>query len=183
MQEIPTEYKRYLESGQPLWLYHGNLQIRGLSVEPRWNNLHRYWLGERAFHKAYNSLLETDIPFAQDCFGDQFILRKEIVFKLQCESDDYEKTGLSFSQWLNWIGENPDERLNVDTSVAISPGNLLMAFPPFCFKEASSASIKEISMDEVHAFHAEIASKIRNLGDGEKIELRFGNDPSEQNGQ
>lgn len=177
MREIPLELATYLESGQPLWLYHGNLQIRSLSAEPKWNNLHRYWSGERAFHRAYNSLSESDIPFAQDCFGDQFFLRMGQVFKLLCETDDIVATGLDFPNWLTWVGEDPEERLNLNISAPLSPGKLLSAFPPFCFKQGSSTSIKEITMDEVHDFHADIASKIRNMADGENIEFRFENGP------
>lgn len=74
---------------------------------------------------------------------------------------------------LKRIEADPVENLNLDPSMVIQPGNLLLAYPPFCFAEASNSSITEISLDEVHVFHAEIASKIRDLGDGEKIEFRL----------
>lgn len=170
---LPAGLRDYHARGGALWLFNGLLQIRGLDPEPPWNHLFRYWTGEKAFHRAYQSLTPSDVPFAQDGFGDQFILREGKVGKLLCETGDFEATDLSFQDWLAQVHAHPTETLNINLDLQLTPGKLFHAFPPFCMAESSQASFREISLDEVLDFHAYLASQIRGLQDGQQIEIRL----------
>jgi hypothetical protein len=172
METLPIEVENYYANSKPLFLYNGLFQIRSPATEPIWNNIFRYWVGDMAFYKSYQSIRPSDVIFAQDGFGDQYFLRDNIVWLLRCESDDSESLNMSFETWLNWIDSDPGKNLNMDLDLSLKPGYLFFAFPPFCVADSEPASIKEIEVDQVIGVHAGFASQIRNTKDGEPIQFK-----------
>ena len=54
----------------------------------------------------------------------------------------------------------------------LEPGQLILAYPPFCTTEASSGvSLKPVAAHEVIDFHARLASKLPNDDGGLQIEV------------
>ncbi len=173
MITLPSELECYYNRKCPLYLFNGNLQIRGTSENPEWNNIFRYWIGEKAFYKRYISIAKADVLFGQDAYGDQYFIRNSIIYKLFCETDEIYCFEQPFHAWLETVYQDPEKYLSINPENLINPGKLLLAYPPFCMKESKNCKIKEIALDEVIEFHAELAGKIRNLKNGEKIEINF----------
>ena len=72
------------------YLYNGGLQIRSHEAEDNFYNIDTFVNGEFSLHKLYPDIKVTDIPIAQDCFGDQLLIRDEKVIKLYAESGEIE---------------------------------------------------------------------------------------------
>lgn len=83
-------------------LYSVGLQIRSYDALERLLNVNTFLEGELAFHNLYREVEASDFPIAQDCFGDQFLIRDNLVVKLNAETgdiDDLVVPGNSF-----WLG-------------------------------------------------------------------------------
>jgi hypothetical protein len=62
--------------------FHGGLLVWGACRQPSCHSLRDAWFGAHAFHNLYPAIHLKYIPFAEDCLGDQFILRDERVLRL-----------------------------------------------------------------------------------------------------
>lgn len=142
-------------------LYSGGLQIRSHGAQERLLDINTFLDGELAFHKLYQEVRVGDFPIAQDCFGDQFFIRDDLVVKLDAETGDIEEFNCTWEQFLAWIAEDPIERLNIPEDLELKVGQLLFAYPPFCTVEGSNASIKAVDGVELINFHADFAKQIR----------------------
>lgn len=67
-----------------------DINIRGASANPDWHSLRRVWIGEDCLSQLYPDVNDDDVPFAQDCLGDQFLLRSESVLRLHGETGEVE---------------------------------------------------------------------------------------------
>ena len=141
-------------------LYSGGLQIRSEDAEEKLFNINTFTQGDLALSKLYPSVEPGDYPIAQDCFGDQFLLRRGKVINLMAETGDIEEYDCSWEQFLAWADEDPINRLELPDSLNLEKGKLLFAYPPFCTKEGSDASIKPIDGIELVRFHADFAKQI-----------------------
>ncbi|KJG05922.1 hypothetical protein UB33_11195 [Photobacterium angustum] len=141
-------------------LYSGGLQIRSYDALERLLNVNTFFEGELAFHNLYREVRASDFPIAQDCFGDQFLIRDNLVVKLNAETGDIAEFGCTWDQFLAWVDEDPIERLDIPSDLELKVGQLLFAYPPFCTAEGNNASIKAIDGFELISFHADFAKQI-----------------------
>lgn len=157
----------------------GALHVRGVGEDPPWHSLHRHWTGELALASRYRSIHESDIPFAQDCVGDQFFLRDGAVWRLRAETDDAEPLDLKLYDFLAEASASPVDFLGAEPLVAhldaggeLLPGQLLNAYPPYCSAEArQGVELRAVPADELIEVHALMAAEIRDLADGQKIRI------------
>ena len=130
--------------------------------------------GPTAFHTLYESVHATDIPFAQDQVGDQFLLRDGRVFRLSGETGDIESLADSLDDFVRRAGEDIEGFLNVGLRHTMQPGQLLLAYPPFIFRESGAgASMKPVRAGEVILFHADLARQIRDVPNGGEVEFKI----------
>lgn len=141
-------------------LYNGGLQIRSEGAEEKLLDVNTFLEGDLSLSKLYPAVLPDDYPIAQDCFGDQFLLRNESVIKLSAESGDIEEYNCTWEEFIGWVKESPYDRLDLPEDLKLEAGKLLFAYPPFCTKEGSEASIKPIDGEELILFHADFARQI-----------------------
>jgi len=141
-------------------LYSGGLQLRSHDAQEPLLNTNTFLNGELALYKLYSSINNEDYPIAQDCFGDQFLIRDNLVIKLMAETGDIEEYNCTWESFLSWVDEDPIERLDLPDNLKLETGKLLFAYPPFCTVEGSNASIKAIDGMELISFHAEFAKQI-----------------------
>ncbi|MBG0757341.1 hypothetical protein [Vibrio cidicii] len=141
-------------------LYSGGLQIRSNHSQERLLNVNTFLDGELAFHNLYREVKASDFPIAQDCFGDQFFIRDNLVVKLNAETGDIDEFGCTWEQFLAWVDEDPIERLSIPNDLDLKVGQLLFAYPPFCTAEGNNACIKAIDGVELIRFHANFAKQI-----------------------
>ncbi len=159
-----------------IW-FRGGLHVRGACMSPEWHSLRNACLGPSAFHELYWSVLPTDIPFAEDCMGDQFLLRHGSVARLAAETGGVEDLGIDASEFLRRVQEDPVGFLQMQPLVQfqseggeLTPGKLLAAYPPFFAQEAGrGVSLRAISAHERRSLLADIANQIRDVPDGTTI--------------
>lgn len=82
ISELPNDLRELIEESGGFILHHGAIHFRGGVLQPEWNSLREAWRGIHALHLLYPEVLPTDIPFAQDQLGDQYLLREGSVVGL-----------------------------------------------------------------------------------------------------
>jgi len=160
--------------------FEGGFHFRGACTEPLWHSLRCAWEGDLAFHLLYSSVRPADIPFAEDCLGDQYLLRDSEVWSLAAETGHFENTGLPLSRFISEIEEAPVEFLGLEPFLefkrlgnTLAPGQLLVAYPPFCSKEAErGVHLGAVSSLENRTYLAEFAEQIGCLKPGSKFSIK-----------
>ena len=160
--------------------FHGGLHVRGACHEPDWHSLRDAWDGEAAFWRLYPEVNQADVPFAEDCMGDQFLLRDGVTHKLAAETGEVESLGVGLREFFEAVAADPVEFLSLHPLMQhqqdggqLEPGKLLLASPPFCIKEsADGVSLAPISAGELRRFLADMAAQLRDMPDGGEIEFR-----------
>ncbi len=171
---LPIELVRVLTETNG-WIVHaGALHIRGASLTPDWHSLRAAWLGRNSFSTLYQDLKPSDIPFAQDQIGDQFLMRERAVIRLSAETGEIEPFATSLEDFFRKMETDLEGHFNIGLKHRMEPGQLLHAYPPFCFEESgASASLRALPASEVILFHADLARQIRDLPDGGTIEFKI----------
>lgn len=171
--ELPDCLQEFYQDLNGLVAFNGGLHIRGCVIEPKWHSLREAWLGEDALHTRYESLDEDDIPFAQDCLGEQYILRGDLVFRLNAELDELEDLELFFEDFIEICIEDPVDFLELhpllqflNEEKTLKPGELLNVYPPFCLEHISEEyQLKAVPIDIQLDYLVSIANKTRNVLD------------------
>jgi hypothetical protein len=179
LARLPSEYQRLLETANGYVAYHGGLHVRGACLAPDWHSLRSAWFGKSAIHRLFPAVLSTDIPFAEDAVGDQFVVRGNLVWKLQAESGELAALELTLAEFDAAARADPDEFLQLAPlhqfrleGGRLEPGQLLNVYPPFVVEQATpSYSLKAVPTHARHHFLSEFARSIHNLPDGAAIEI------------
>lgn len=177
LERLPRVYRELLSQVNGCILFHGGLHIRGAVVSPSWHSLRNAWFNEAALHHLFPAIQQQDVPFGQDCLGDQFILRDHVVHQLQAETGDLRTLAMDLETFLMRAREAPVEFLSLQPlqqfrreGGELKPGELLSVYPPFCTKEAArGVSLKAIPALERIAFLADFAKQISDVPDGAKV--------------
>jgi len=178
---VPQELRAILEQVNGFCWYGGGFHVRGAVLEPAWHSLRHAWRGEQAFWRRYPDVLESDVPFGEDCVGDQFLLRDGRVHQLFAEDGEVEDLGVALGQFFANAAAEPVEalslaplmRFDADCDRLLEPGELLRAVPPFVTRESEDGDVELSALPalEVHGFHAALAARIRDVPDGGTFEL------------
>ena len=174
LRELPSDLARILSETNGFIVHDGALHVRGACLTPEWHSLREALHGTTALHKLYESVHPSDIPFAQDQVGDQFLLRDRRVLRLLGETGDVEPLADSLDEFFYRVSEDIEGFLNVGLGQTMQPGQLLLACPPFVLLESgANASLKPVPAGELILFHADIARQIRDVPDGGQVVLKF----------
>ncbi|HEY6971644.1 MAG TPA: hypothetical protein VJA94_20705 [Candidatus Angelobacter sp.] len=180
VEKLPQSYRNLLQQVNGCILFDGGLHIRGAVVSPRWHSLRVAWFGETALHRLFPAIKQHDIPFGQDCQGDQFVLRDAVVHRLQAETGDVKNLAMDLETFLRFAHEAPVEFLSLQPlqrfrreGGELKPGELLSVYPPFCTKEsAAGVSLKAIPASDRIAFLADFAGQLSRLSHGTKVKIK-----------
>ncbi|MHC5059326.1 MAG: SMI1/KNR4 family protein [Planctomycetota bacterium] len=174
LTRLPAELVSLLREVNGFILHNGALHVRGASGEPDWHSLRQAWEGELAFHRLYPVVRESDVPFAQDCLGDQFLIRDGHVFRLLAETGELEGAAVDLRDFFADVERDPEEFLSYSPDRPLQPGQLLHIHPPFCVAETEMGySFRPCPAREVILFHAELARAIADLPDGAQFEIKW----------
>lgn len=157
---------------------HCGFHVRGACVSPAWHSIRAAWEGEYALHRLFPDVLESDIPLAEDCFGDQYLLRESLVLRLFAETGEIEKIKYDWPEFLVSVEADPIGCLNLgllerfrEEIGPLAPGSRISVYPPFVSEECRNPSLKAISALELRVWHADFARQIKNIPDGQKVKL------------
>jgi hypothetical protein len=174
LRELPTDLVRVLSDTNGFILHEGAVHVRGACLIPEWHSLRTAWRGPKAFHILYDDVQPSDVPFAQDQVGDQFLVREDVVLRLSAETGEIERLADSIHDFFSRMSSDIEGFLNVGLGHRMQPGQLLHAYPPFCFRESGvGASIAPLPASEVILFHADLARQMRDVPDGGKVEFKL----------
>jgi len=173
LRELPADLVRVLSDTNGFILHEGAVHVRGACLTPEWHSLRAAWRGPKAFHTLYDDVQSSDVPFAQDQVGDQFLIRGGVVLRLFAETGEIERLSDSLQDFFSRVSSDIEGFLNVGLSHTMQPGQLLHAYPPFCFRESGTgASLAALPATEVILVHADLARQIRDVPDGGQIEFK-----------
>jgi hypothetical protein len=173
LRELPTDLVHILSDMNGFILHEGALHVRGACLAPEWHSLRAAWHGPKAFHTLYDNVRPSDIPFAQDQVGDQFLIREGVVLRLSAETGEIGPLADSLQDFFSRVSSDIESFLNVGLGHRMQPGQLLHAYPPFCFQESGAgASLAPLPASEVILFHADLARQIRDIPDGGQVEFK-----------
>jgi hypothetical protein len=180
-ERLPLEMQTFLQQVNGMVALGGGIHFRGCCLSPSWHSIREAWMGECAFHKDYDCIRSSDIPFAQDCMGDQFFWRDGQVIRLLSETDELELLHVGFNGFLRNVQEDPVNYLKLkplqefegEQQKALKPGQLLNVYPPYCLQEKNDKyRLKAVSVEDRLDFLADLARKIRNLPRGRKLRIK-----------
>jgi hypothetical protein len=180
LEKLPSDYRELLHQANGFILFNGGLHLRGAVLHPDWHSLRYAWLGEAGLHRLFAAVEESDVPFGEDCVGDQFLLRSGSVYKLEAETGTVECMAMDLETFLGRALENPLESLGLHPLLqfqreggTLEPGKLLNVYPPFCTKEsAQGVSLRAIPALERISFLADFARQIADLPTGTKVRIK-----------
>ena len=172
---LPDFLKDFYLSQNGFVAFNGGFHFRGCVKTPKWHSIKEIWFGDIKLSRLFASVDINDIPFAQDCFGDQFLIRKNTILRLSSETDEILDLGIDFNGFLNQIYNNPFEFLNIDNIdiPGLKPGQLINVIPPFCVKADKGYSFKPIDMIEQIRFLSEFSKQIKDLPNGTMIDFKI----------
>lgn len=171
LAKLSEDYRQLLTEINGFVLFDGGFHVRGAVLSPEWHSLRKVWIGDFALYKLFPAIEETDVPFAQDCLGDQFVLREDVVYKLDAEVGEVDSLEVDLQTFLEQARENPVEYLSLEPLLQfiseggkLQLGQLLSVYPPFIAEEsANGVSLQAISMFDRIGFLADFAKQIANL--------------------
>lgn len=174
LAKVPEDYGWLLAETNGFVLFDGGLHVRGAVLSPEWHSLQKVWFGDFALYKLFPAIEETDVPFAQDCLGDQFVLRDGVVYKLDAEVGEIDSLEVDLQTFLQQAQENPVEYLSLEPLLQfmseggrLELGQLLSVYPPFIAEEsANGVSLRAISMFDRIGFLADFARQISSVSEG-----------------
>lgn len=156
--KLPETLRQILERVNGCIQFHGGFHIRGACQRPSWHSLREAWLGPKAFHRTYRVIKPSDIPFAQDYLGNQFIVRNNKVLRVSGETGQLtpplpgismidsdvsiEPLEVALEVFIAVVNHQPDILelgiLNalLDRKGSLEPGQMLQIYPPLCSLEA-----------------------------------------------
>lgn len=183
--ELPPDLRNVLSTINGFVLFGGALHVRGAVTRPEWHSLRACWRGPDALATLYPAVSADDVPFAQDCLGDQFLLREGRVVRLAAETGDVERLDLPLFDFLKHACADPEHFLlagplvqHLQDGGELHPGMLLHAYPPFCIKaSAAGVSLRAIPAGELIRAHAHLARQLASVPDGTPIRMHVGERP------
>jgi hypothetical protein len=184
LARVPAPLVAALRVRNGVVAWQGGLHVRGACREPAWHSLRAAWEGPLAFHVLYQEVEPTDVPFAEDALGDQFLLRDGAVLHLWAETGELEPAAPDLATWLAALLADPERTLALEPLLAylnagrtLAPGQLLAAYPPFCVTQSEQGvTLEAQDWLERRLFLAELARQIRGLPEGAEVRFKVSDD-------
>jgi len=178
--QIPADLLAVLRAVNGFVQFGGGLHVRGVCRDPQWHSLEEAWRSATAISRSYPNVEDSDVPFAQDCVADQFLLRSGIVHRLFAETGAVESLDVDLDGFLASARKDPESYLGMGPLIQLqrqghqlAPGEVVHVYPPLCTKEASSGfSTKAIPVTEALAYLAQLSDQLSRLSDGAQFSIK-----------
>jgi hypothetical protein len=166
-----------LKAQNGLVAFSGGFHLRGASTTPEWHSLRAAMEGRMALHRLFPEVRPTDIPFAEEACGDQFLLRQGVVCRLAAETGEIGSLEMGLVPFLELVRDDGVATLKLEPLLAfleaghhLAPGQLLSVYPPFILTASErGVTLKAVSAAERLAFLADLARQLHDLPDGAEI--------------
>ncbi len=176
LDRLPKALENLLRSMNGFIALRGGIHVRGACVAPSWHSLAIAWEGPQAIHELYPTVTHTDVPFAEDCVGDQFLLRNGAVMKLDAELGDLYQVTEDLQLFWDLARAHPEQliatgALESDVGASLNPGNLLQVLPPYCLESETGRSVRAIAALVLRDWHASLSKELSELPDGSTVKF------------
>jgi hypothetical protein len=179
LEMVPDEMSSAWRSRNGFISEDGGFHVRGACSVPLWHSLRVVWMGEYALHRLFQAVRASDIPLAQDCFGDQYLLREGCVVRLYGETGEIKELRMGWNEFLGHIDAGPLEFLELQhlhrfkrEGGILLPGQLLFVYPPFVASYEGDRSMRAIPSLELISWLADFARQIADVPDGGRIRIK-----------
>ena len=130
-------------------------------------------------HRLYPSVRRSDVPFAQDCFGDQFLFRDLQIWQLDAETGEVRNLELTMKELFAALATRPVEFLGLQPLVSfqtqghtLAPDQGLLCWPPLATREAENGlTVQALPKFQQLTFLSDVAQQLAQAKPGET--LRF----------
>jgi hypothetical protein len=179
LSRLPTALADALRERNGCVAYLGGLHVRGACTEPAWHSIRAAWEGEDALHRLFEEVQQSDVTFAEDAFGDQFLLRDGQVMLLDAELGEVRPLKPSLEEFFLSLLEHPAELLGYEPLLEmrrqgqkLEPGQLLSARPPFVLAGTEqNIALEPTPALERRRYLAWLAGQLHGLPNGTQVEL------------
>ena len=139
--------------------------------------------GKHSLADRYSKVKDADVPFAENCLGDPFLLREGKVVQLIAEAGEVELVDTTLVGFLRrcarrdpeiWLGARYLRQFVADGE-QLDPDRALVAYPPLTLAESTQGvSLKAIPRLAAIDYLSEFARRIKDLPDGTKVKITTG---------
>jgi hypothetical protein len=178
--ELPEELVDLLTPVDGLIALGGAIHFRGARSALTWHDLFAFSTGKHALSRLYRSVSTADVPFAANCLGDQFLLRRGAVLQLIAETGELEDVAPSLGAFLDRLArQDPDIWLGArflrqfeSQGTLLAPDRVLLPYPPLVSTESrAGVRLGAIPACEAVEYYAEFARTIEDLPDGASVKI------------
>ena len=179
LARLPRRLASILKQMNGCVAFRGGFHLRGSCREPRWHSLEEVWFGAFSLSAVYPEVKATDIPFAQDCMADQWLLRDGQVWRLAAEYGGVVPLKVDLDEFFTrsqaepqeWLGLHPLRAFQAEGGT-LEPGFVLHASPPFCMKSDKAVSLRPYPIEEALRYLPDLARQLRDVPDGGTVTLQ-----------
>ncbi|HEX6103953.1 MAG TPA: hypothetical protein VFZ26_00130 [Gemmatimonadales bacterium] len=179
LDRLPGELAAALRARNGCVAFQGGLHVRGATRAPVWHSLRDAWEGPDALHRLFPEVRTDDVPFAEDAFGDQFLVRDGRVLRVSGELGELSVVADSLESFFTRLLADPEEMLDyapllgfLSDGGRLQPGQLLAAYPPFALEaEGAERELRPADALERRRLLAELAGRLHGLPDGTEVRL------------
>jgi hypothetical protein len=107
LDELPVALRSLLTRTNGFVAHQGALHVRGACHAPTWHSLRYWWRSDDALHRRFSAIRSTDIPFAEDGAGNQFVLRDDEVHRLVVAHGELEALSMGVVGFLSAVERDP----------------------------------------------------------------------------
>jgi hypothetical protein len=180
LAQLPPDLATLLQAENGLIALSGGFHLRGACREPSWHSLRAAWEGPAALHRLFPAVRPSDVPFAEEALGDQFLLRDGQVLRLGAETGELDPSGPGLVEFLASVRDDGIRVLNLEPLVAflqegqkLEPGQLLSSYPPFCVDAAKKGvTLRAIPSADRISFLAQLARQLKDVPDGGRVTFK-----------
>ena len=184
---LPEDYLYLLDRANGLYSHQYCLHILGIGVGvPAFHDIER-WNDSAGWRQEYGDLVDNLVFFAETAFGDQFYFDAELrVGKLLAETGYRTIIAETFSEWVDRLEVHAPELLDLEVieiwageQNRLAPGLHLCPQIPFCLGGAIDKPTDAYLGNSIEDmfFKGRLASQLKHVKPGEKVDLRAINLP------
>ena len=180
LDRLPPSLRAALEARNGCVAYRGALHVRGACLAPTWHSLRSAIEGPQSIAALYPEVPPDSIPFAEDAFGDQFLLSDGRVQHLTAETGELAEIAPGIEEFFNDVlsdvagvlGYEP-VRATALVGGELAAGKLISAYPPFVMEAGEAGrSFRAVEALDNRVALAAFAAQIRGLPDGATVQIK-----------
>lgn len=134
LDRLPTALVTLLDQINGFVQFQGGLHVRGVCPTPLWHSLEQIMSGDYALYRLFPAVRPCDVPFGQDCRGNQFVLREGTVWRLSVATVEMHSLGMGLTAFIAAVQDDPVAYLSLDAlleyladhSLALNFGEVLV---------------------------------------------------------